>query len=187
MTLLGNGLWAAGRHDDRLAIVEVQLATQRRVGSPEEQVLTTRSNLAHCLYKLERLEESIAIDREVYAREKKLYGPTDKTTIHAGNSLVTSLNASGQYAEAKAFAGKLLSKCRRALGSNHVLTLNSHAGFAEALYGAGASRGDILQAVAILEDVARARRRALGEHHPTTARALASLERARMRREDVAA
>jgi len=77
---------------------------------------------------------------------------------------------------------------RAALGSNHLMTLNCHAAFAEALYGdAGASRADVLQAVAILEDVARARRRVLGEHHPDTALALASLERARMRREDVAA
>ena len=150
--------------------------------------MTTRSNLAHCLYKLERLEESIAIDREVYAREKKLYGPTDKTTIHAGNSLVTSLNASGQYAEAKAFAGKLLSKCRRALGSNHVMTLDLRINFAEALYNdARASRADILQGVALLEDVARVRRRVSGPRHPDTAQVLASLECARMRREDVAA
>ena len=59
---------------------------------------------------------------------------------------------------------------------------------AEALYGdAGASRADVLQAVTILEDVVRARRRVLGKHHPETARALASLECARMRSEDVAA
>ena len=60
--------------------------------------------------------------------------------------------------------------------------------FAEALYtDPTASRADVLQAVAILEDVVRALRRVLGAHHPDTARALASLEGARMKREDVAA
>ena len=59
---------------------------------------------------------------------------------------------------------------------------------AEALYGdAGASRADVLQAVAILEDVVRARRRVFGNHHPETIRALAILEGARMKYEDVAA
>jgi len=69
------------------------------------------------------------------------------------------------------------------------MTLNCHAAFAEALYGdARASRADVLEAVAILEDVVRARRRVFGNHdHPETARALVSLERARMKREDVAA
>ena len=112
-----------------------------------------------------------------------------RSSYHSGNNLAHSLIVSGQYAEAKEFAGKLLSKCRRALGSNHVMTLNCHAAFAEALYGdARASRADVLEAVAILEDVVRARRRVFGNHdHPETARALVSLERARMKREDVAA
>ena len=52
---------------------------------------------------------------------------------------------------------------------------------------ARASRADILEAVTILEDVARARQRVFGAHHPDTASALTDLERARMRREDVAA
>ena len=60
--------------------------------------------------------------------------------------------------------------------------------YAEALYAdARASRADILQAVAILEDVTRYNRRVLGKHHPDTLDALTDLERARMRREDVAA
>ena len=68
------------------------------------------------------------------------------------------------------------------------MTLNCHAAFAEALYSdAGASRADVLQAVTILEDVAKTLRRVFGTHHPLTLDALADLERARMRGEDVAA
>ena len=60
--------------------------------------------------------------------------------------------------------------------------------YADALFkGTTASRADVLEAVAILEDVVRARRRVFGNHHPETIRALAILEGARMRREDVAA
>ena len=50
-----------------------------------------------------------------------------------------------------------------------------------------ASRADILQAVAMLEELARVSGRVLGANHPDTVETLASLERARMRREDVAA
>ena len=60
--------------------------------------------------------------------------------------------------------------------------------FAWALYGdARASRPDILQAMTVLEDVARANRRVFGPRHPNTVETLTELERARMRREDVAA
>ncbi len=60
--------------------------------------------------------------------------------------------------------------------------------YAEALYcDARASRADILEALVLLEDVVRALRRILGKHHPDTLDALADLERARMKREDVAA
>ena len=67
-------------------------------------------------------------------------------------------------------------------------TLNCRAAFAEALYSdARASRADILQAVTLIEDVVRYNRRVLGKHHPDTVETLTDLERARMRREDVAA
>ena len=114
---------------------------------------------------------------------------TDKSTLISGNNLLSSLIKSGHYAEAKALARKLISQCGQALGPGDAFTLALRQNYAEALYGdAGASRADVLQAVAILEDVVRARRRVFGNHdHPETARALVSLERARMKREDVAA
>ena len=68
------------------------------------------------------------------------------------------------------------------------MTLNCRAAFAQALFNdPTAPRADVLEAVAILEDVVRARRRVFGNHHPETIRALAILEGARMKREDVAA
>ena len=68
------------------------------------------------------------------------------------------------------------------------VTLLLRCNFAEVLYtDPTASRADILQAVAMLEDVVIAYRRILGKHHPDTLDALADLERARMKREDVAA
>ena len=128
------------------------------------------------------------MERDVYSRKKQLFGLADPSTIIAGNNLVHSLILSGQYAEAKALSRKLMSQCRRALGSNHEFTMSCRANFAEALYSdARASRADILQAVTLIEDVVRYNRRVLGKHHPDTVETLTDLERARMRREDVAA
>ena len=122
------------------------------------------------------------------ARSKKLFGTTDENTLTSGNNLVCSLTRQGQYAEAKTLSRKLISQCRRAHGSDHEMTLTCRANFAEALYSyPRASRGDVLQAVAILEDVLRYNRRVLGKHHPDTVETLTDLERARMRYEDVAA
>ena len=161
---------------------------ERRVGADEASILVTQANLACRLNDLGRLDEALAIDREVYAREKKLYGPTHNRTLNSGNSIVCALVQQGHYAEAKTLSRKLIPQCRRALGPEDDVTLLLRCNFAEVLYSdAGASRADILEAVTILEDVARARRRVFGAHHPDTASALTDLERARMKREDVAA
>ena len=121
-------------------------------------------------------------------REKKLYGPTDKTTLHSGNNLVYSLVLVGQHAEAKTLSRKVLSQCRRVLGPEDNWTLYVRQNYAETLCkDTTASRADILQGVAMLEDVARVRRRVFGARHPETEETLTELEGARMRREDVAA
>ena len=67
------------------------------------------------------------------------------------------------------------------------MTLNCRAAFAQALFNdPTAPRADVLEAVAILEDVRRARRRVLGKHHPDTGKTLTDLDRAQMTLEDVA-
>ena len=77
---------------------------------------------------------------------------------------------------------------RRVRHRQDAFTLCLRRTYAEALYAdARASRADILQAVAILGDVTRASRRVLGANHPDTVETLTELERARMKREDVAA
>ena len=81
---------------------------------------------------------------------------------------------------------QLIPQCRRAHGPDDDLRLLLRQNYAEALYSdAGASRADVLQAVAILEDVTRASRQTFGAHHPRTLDTLTHLEGARMRHEDV--
>ena len=60
--------------------------------------------------------------------------------------------------------------------------------FAVALYrDAKASRADVVQAIAILEDVTRVNRRIFGANHPVTVEVRTDLDRARMKYEDVRA
>ena len=67
-------------------------------------------------------------------------------------------------------------------------TLYVRQNYAETLYkDTTASRADILQGVAMIEDVARVRRRVFGPRHPDTVETLTELDRAGMTLEDVAA
>ena len=116
-----------------------------------------------------------------------MLGPVDEGTLTNALNLISSLVELGRHAEAKALGHELIPQCRRARGDNHKMTLSLRGNFAEALFtDPTASRADVLQAVAILEDVTRGLRRVLG-NHPDTTEALRLLEGARMKREDVAA
>ena len=96
------------------------------------------------------------------------------------------LNHQKLYVEATALVRELIPPCRRVLGPDHDLTLALRQNYAEALFAPeNASQDDQREAVAVLADDAKARRRIFGTNHPTTIRALQTLERARMRLEDV--
>ncbi len=190
MNLLGLGLTDANHHEAALSVMEALLDAERR--SLEglfggECILPTQANIARCYMALGRLEETVAIEREVYARSIYVLGPVHEGTLTTALNLISSLVELGRHAEAKALGHEHIPQCRRALGSNHKLTLSLRLNFAEALFtDPTASRADVLQAVAILEDVTRGLRRVLG-NHPDTTEALRLLEGARMKREDVAA
>ena len=189
MNLLGLGLFDAEQYEDALSVMEALLDAEHRSGLlGEECILATQTNLARCYMALGRLEETVAMNREVYAREKDLLGPVHECTLTTALNLIWSLVELGRHAEAKALGHELIPLCRRARGSNHKMTLSLRTNFAEALYtDPTASRADVLQAVAILEDATRGLRRLLGNRCPDTTEALRLLEGARMKREDVAA
>ena len=52
MNLLGAGLLNAERYADALPVQEAELSMLRRLGSPEETILTAQSNLAHTYSRL---------------------------------------------------------------------------------------------------------------------------------------
>ena len=178
--------------EDALSVFEATLDAERRFScessSSERHILCIRIHIARCFSKLGRLDETIAIEREVYAREKVLLGPTDDDTLITANNLIYSLIRLKQYVEAKALAREVIPRCRRALGSEDDLTLTFEENYAEALYSdPRASQKEISEAISVLANATSIRSRVFGSLHPQTSGALASLEGARMKREDVAA
>ena len=67
-------------------MLEADLAIDRRIGSCEEDLLTSRTNLALCLSELGRTAESLHMRREIFADAVRLFGKYHgDTIIDAGN------------------------------------------------------------------------------------------------------
>ena len=97
-----------------------------------------------------------ALRRELYAK-RHLFSRTDQVLTMV-NNLATALKAEGLYTEAKRILHKSIPDARRALGAEHDLTLNFRKMYADCLcLDSSPSRGDVAEAVAIYEDVHRAR------------------------------
>ena len=106
-------------------------------------------------------------------------------TIISGLNLAYYLYKQKLYGEARALMRKLIPQCRRALGTDHDLTLALQENYAEILFAPqNASRKDQREAVAVIADATKARRRIFGSKHPYTMNALETQESANMRLED---
>ena len=186
MTQLGNGLFEAGRYEDSLSVMEAELATLRRLGAPEEQILVTQGNLASTYSALGRLEGALLMQRDTYSGRLKLRGEEHNQTLFAAYNYANLLVHLERYAEAKALLRQTIPVARRVLGENNDMTLRIKWNYAIALYDdADASLDDQGEAVATLEDTERTARRVLGGAHPTTELIEQSLHRARAALRDV--
>ena len=164
---LGNGLHLAEHYEDALTVREAELATMRRVGAPEENVLIAQSNLASTYHALERFEESNCVLRDVYSGRLKLYGKEHERTLIAANNYANSLVGIDRFEEAKSLLRETVPVTQRVLGANHDFTLRMRSSYAHALYNdPSASLDDLREAVTTLEDAERIARRVLGGAHP---------------------
>jgi len=133
-----------------------------------------KHNLARCYLQTGRYEEAARLFRLIYARRKVLDGATKDDTIRAAHQLAASLIELGRYDQVKSLVLPLLR-----YGQSFRLS------YAKALYmTAGASRGAVLEAVAILEEQVCNQRRVMGPSHPDTLEVIVELDRARMTLED---
>ena len=120
------------------------------------------------------MEEAARLFRLIYARRKVLDGANRDDTIRAAHQLAASLIELGRYDQVKSLVLPLLRQGRRFRLS-----------YATALYmTAGASRAEVLEAVAICEELLCRDRRVLGPSHPDTLDGFREIDRACMTLED---
>jgi hypothetical protein len=109
------------------------------------------------------------LERFVLTRTKELFGISHVHTIRSALNLAGTLMDEKQFAEAKQILREYIPASKTALGTEHDLTLVLRASYAGAIYKDGsASRGDLREAVAVLEDVTRISHRVYGSTHPET-------------------
>ena len=169
MMQLGSGLADAGHNLDALSVQEAELATMRRLGSSEPNILVVQNNLANTYQVLGRVDEALPLRRDVYSGWSKFLGEEDKATLRTANNYASSLLKLERFEEAKELLRKTIPVARRALGENDETTLRMRWYSAMALCsGAGVTLDDLREAVTMLEDTERIGRRVLGGAHPWT-------------------
>jgi hypothetical protein len=170
MSMLGNGLSAAGHHEDALCVREAELSLLRRLGGSKETMFVALGNLSHTYQMLGRHETALRIRREIYSGRLQLLGNQDCQTIFAAYNFAASLAKLQRFEEAKSLMRKTMPVARQVLGENHEDTLRLRWSYAVALYmSTDATLADIREAVATLEDTVRIAQRVLGGAHPLTA------------------
>ena len=117
-------------------MLEAHLALSRRYWSHDENlVLIAQTNVAVCLSSLERLDETLILRREIYAKMVALFGVSHEGTIIDGLNLASSMVTLNLWDEGTSFLrDQLLPPARQSLGSNHHATLNLEQNLAVALY-----------------------------------------------------
>lgn len=109
--------------------------------------------------------------QEVFAPKKSVYGPVHFETLSAALSVGISLNKRNKISEAERFLRAQGPLARRALGEDHVLTLQLRQLYAGVLFDDAwdEQRMDHLrEAYDILKDVVSRMKRVFGTSHPMT-------------------
>ena len=167
MQRLECGLSAAGKHGERVGILEAKLAIEVRLGTLEEAVLNTKNNMAHCYDQLGRTQEALELRREIYASSADVIDATHRFVF--AMNLAISYIETGRVRDAKSFLRKQLPEALRALGSEDRIYIKFRWTYAQALFlNDRASRDDVVESIAIHEELAATARRVLGPAYPLT-------------------
>ena len=145
---------------------------------PEVAFLDSKSEMANLYNDIGRYEEALELHREVYAKSKSLGAPD---SFKYANNLATSLLGCERYEEAKPFLRARIPEAASELGTEHATVLTLRCNYASALFTEGRSRDNLVEAVALLEELSSTARRVFGTAHPTTMTISGNLGRARLR------
>ena len=180
MTVLGNGISAAGHYEDALAVEEANLSMRRRLGDSEENILVLQCNLATTYDQLGRRGEALRMRQNVYSGRLRLNGEEHQMTIRAANNYASSLNSLKRHGEAKSLLLETMPVARRVLGENDIHTLKMRWAYAHTLcYGEGATVDDVREAVTMLEETSRTAQRVFGGAYPLVVHIESYLRKAR--------
>ncbi len=130
--------------------------------------ISTQMTLAEIAYERGDLETAIAMEKEVLARTRLVYGDEHVRTAYAQVNLGTSMKQAGRYAEAAAELRPALALLEQTLGQAHAayqLTLNNYAN----LLG---NQGDWTQALELHEQVLALRQARFGPDSAEVAQSL---------------
>ena len=113
---------------------EAELAMERRLGAPEQNILIVQTNLAITYATLGRQDEALRLRRDVYSGRLKLHGDQHFDTLREANNYAGSLVDLERYQEAKTLLLRTLPVARRVFGESHDLTLKLTWHYAVVLY-----------------------------------------------------
>jgi len=169
MSVLGNDLSIAERHEDALSVKEAQLSMKRRLGVPEGSILVAQSNIATTYRRLGQHERALQMQRDVYSGWVKLCGEEHEDTLLAALNYADALTSLERFEEAKALSRKATAVAQRVLGENHEDTLRLRWIYATTLCrDDAATLADLRKAVTTLEEVEQNIQRVFGRAHPLT-------------------
>merc|ERR1712129_233308 len=127
---LGMGILGSGLRDtqpeEAIRVLEASLVLNQRYWPDDKEIiLINQSNVACCLTTLERHDEALVLEREMYAKKVATLGVSDGSTIQSGLNLSHSMNTLGLWHESRSLIrDQLLPAARQSLGADHDCTLS---------------------------------------------------------------
>ena len=127
--------YAAGNYHHALALWERATVILRETAGPNDRnTLTSQSNLASVLHKLDRLKESEALHRKTWEARKKHFPPNDRDTLRSQNNRASVLRALDRLKESEALHLETWEAMKEHFGPNDRDTLMSQHNLAAVLH-----------------------------------------------------
>jgi len=162
---VGIGLHDNNQHAEALVAFQGFLDYLRRHGAREEDTLCAQTNVANCLWRVGRADESLRIERHVFSASREIFGDGAKSTIMSATNLATTLIRIGRYDEVPPMMRSFIPTIKDKYGPEHELTLQATYKLGLAL-GLGTDEGEADEGRKLLFDARQIARRVFGDVHP---------------------
>ena len=166
-TYMSLGEWAKAEKQYRAALS----IRQRILGDDHRDTLSSTSNLADSLGKLDRGDEAERLYEEVLEKERRILGRDDPGTILTECNRAIFFADQGRLAEAEEGLRAVLAKEQRVLGDRHPDRIEAMGALAVVL----TKRQKLPEAEDLQRETLAIQREILGSEHPETLSSLANL------------